>query len=83
MYIRCAAWLSCISPLFGHKEKAKKKTLKINGNKSVNEGAFLQSRSDHKRIDPVPGTTMYCFGFVLRRFTEVRGSEHADEALRC
>lgn len=25
MYIRCAAWLSCISPLFGHKEKAKKK----------------------------------------------------------
>lgn len=27
MYIRCAAWLSCISPLFGHKEKAKKKKL--------------------------------------------------------
>lgn len=43
MYIRCVVWLLCILFFFGYKEKVKKKNLKINGNKSVNEGVFFWS----------------------------------------
>lgn len=42
MYIRCVVWLLCILFFFGYKEKVKK-NLKINGNKSVNEGVFFWS----------------------------------------